>query len=108
MLKTRAGDIVGSGAPGLFPGQTEQDVLLSREEVAAYLRVSLPTLELWARNGEGPKMVRVGRGCRYRLSDVRAFVEGAPTDGRPKRNEAPVRGCLGDGDRLGREDHQRE
>jgi excisionase family DNA binding protein len=75
MLKTRAGKIVGSGAPGLFPGQTEQDVLLSREEVAAYLRVSLPTLELWARNGDGPRVVRVGRAIRYRLVDVRQFVE---------------------------------
>jgi excisionase family DNA binding protein len=74
MLKTRAGDILGT--QGLFPGQDERDVLLSREEVAAYLRCSLPTLELWARRGEGPKMVRVGRGCRYRLSDVRAFVAG--------------------------------
>ena len=61
MLKTQAGDIVGSGAPGLFPGQTEQDILLSREEVAAYLKCSLPTLELWPRNGEGPRVVRVGR-----------------------------------------------
>ena len=77
MLKIKAGDIVGSGAPQLFPGQTELDVLLSREEVAAYLRCSLPTLELWARNGEGPKVVRVGRGIRYRLSDLRAFVSGA-------------------------------
>jgi excisionase family DNA binding protein len=75
MLKTRAGDIVGSGAPRLFPGQTEQDILLSRAEAAVYLRVSLPTLELWARNGEGPRVVRVGRGVRYRLADVRAFIE---------------------------------
>jgi excisionase family DNA binding protein len=75
VLKTRAGDLIGTGAPGFFPGQTERDVLLSREEVARYLRVSFPTLELWARNGEGPKFVRVGRGIRYRLSDVRAFVE---------------------------------
>jgi excisionase family DNA binding protein len=74
MLKTRAGDIVG-GAPGLFPGQDDRDVLLSREEVAAYLRCSLPTLELWQRNGGGPRVVRVGRGVRYRLSDVRAFIE---------------------------------
>ena len=76
MLKTRAGDIVGTGGPpSLFPGQDDRDVLLSREEVAAYLKCSLPTLELWARNGEGPRVVRVGRSIRYRLADVRAFVE---------------------------------
>jgi excisionase family DNA binding protein len=82
MLKTRAGDIVGSGAPGLFPGQTERDILLSREEVAAYLRCSVPTLELWQRNGEGPQVVRVGRAIRYRLSDVRQFVEAGASSAR--------------------------
>ena len=61
--------------PELFPGQDDRDVLLSREEVAAYLRCSLPTLELWAKNGEGPRVVRCGRAIRYRLADVRAFVE---------------------------------
>jgi excisionase family DNA binding protein len=61
--------------PELFPGQDDRDVLLSREEVCAYLRCSVPTLELWQRNGEGPVVVRVGRAVRYRLSDVRAFVE---------------------------------
>jgi excisionase family DNA binding protein len=55
--------------------QDDRDVLLSREEVCAYLRCSLPTLELWARNGEGPVVVRVGRSVRYRLSDVRAFID---------------------------------
>jgi excisionase family DNA binding protein len=73
MLKTKAGDVLGTNA--LFPGQDERDVLLSREEACAYLRVSTPTLELWHRNGEGPKVVRVGRGVRYRLADLRAFVE---------------------------------
>jgi excisionase family DNA binding protein len=66
--------------PEIFPGQDDRDVLLSREEACAYLRVSTPTLELWARNGEGPKVTRLGRNVRYRLSDLRAFVEGG---GRP-------------------------
>jgi excisionase family DNA binding protein len=65
------------GSPPPFPGQDDRDVLLSREETAAYLRVSLPTLELWARNGEGPPARRVGRSVRYRLADLRSFVEGA-------------------------------
>jgi excisionase family DNA binding protein len=63
-----------AGQLELFPGQDQRDVLLSCEEVAAYLRCSLPTLELWRRNGTGPRAVRVGRAVRYRLSDIRAFV----------------------------------
>jgi excisionase family DNA binding protein len=74
-MKTQHERVPGTRHPGLFPGQDDRDVLLSREEVAAYLRCSLPTLELWARNGDGPKVVRVGRAIRYRLSDVRSFVE---------------------------------
>jgi excisionase family DNA binding protein len=79
MLKTKAGAIVGSGAP---PGQIDdRDVLMTRAETASYLKVSLQTLELWARNGEGPKVVHIGRGVRYTLDDVRRFVAG----NRPQR-----------------------
>ena len=38
-------------------------------------------LELWQRNGEGPRVVRVGRGVRYRLSDVREFIEAGAATG---------------------------
>jgi hypothetical protein len=86
MLKTRAGDVIGSGDPqqlSLFPGQTDADVLLTRAEAAAYLRRSVPTLESWSRQGFGPRMVRMGRrGVRYRLSDLRRYIEeGATTVG---------------------------
>jgi hypothetical protein len=54
----------------------QQDVLLTRVEAARYLRVSVPTLERWARlwpaTKIGPEPLRVGHGIRYRLSDVRA------------------------------------
>jgi predicted DNA-binding transcriptional regulator AlpA len=64
----------------LFPGQDEQDILLTRAEAAAYLRRSVPTLEAWARDGTGPKVVRMGpRGIRYRLADLRAFIEESST-----------------------------
>jgi excisionase family DNA binding protein len=61
--------------PELFPGQTDRDILLTRPEAAVYLKTSLQTLENWSRNKQGPAFVRVGRGVRYRLSDLRAFVE---------------------------------
>ena len=41
MLKSRAGDIIGSAGPPAFAGQDERDVLMSREETAVYLRVSI-------------------------------------------------------------------
>jgi hypothetical protein len=65
-----------TGQLELFPGQDDRDVLLNSEEVAAYLRCSLPTLELWRRVGTGPRWFHVGHAVRYRLSDIRMFVEG--------------------------------
>jgi excisionase family DNA binding protein len=63
-------------APGIgpFPGQEPRDTLLRREEAAEYLRVSLPTMELWARTGAGPRVTRIGRQVRYRLDDLRTFT----------------------------------
>jgi excisionase family DNA binding protein len=37
---------------------------------AAYLNVPARTLEDWRYRGEGPPYVRLGRGVRYRRSDV--------------------------------------
>jgi hypothetical protein len=54
----------------------ERDVLLTRREAAKYLRKSVPTLERWAREGIGPKPVKVKRTVHYRLCDLRAAGEG--------------------------------
>ena len=50
----------------------DRDVLLTRPEAAQYLRKSVPTLERWAREGIGPKPMRVRRSVHYRLHDLRA------------------------------------
>jgi hypothetical protein len=69
MLKTRAGDIVGTQV------LDDRDVLLTRREAAEYLRKSEPTLERWAAQGIGTAPVRVGpRSVRYRLVDFRTFT----------------------------------
>ena len=63
MLKTRAGDILGTD---------DRDVLLTRREAAHYLRKSEPTLERWARLGIGPQPKKVGpRSVRYTLRSLR-------------------------------------
>jgi hypothetical protein len=48
------------------------DILLTRKEAAVYLRKSVPTLERWAREGVGPKPVKINRHPHYRLHDLRA------------------------------------
>jgi predicted DNA-binding transcriptional regulator AlpA len=63
MLKTRAGDIIGTD---------DRDILLTRREAAEYLRKSAPTLERWAAQGIGPKPIKVGpRSVRYTLRSLR-------------------------------------
>ena len=48
--------------------------LLSEKEVAAYLKLSVKTLQLWRYQGKGPAYCKVGRCVRYRPEDVAAFV----------------------------------
>jgi hypothetical protein len=54
----------------------DRDVLLTRKEAAQYLRKSIPTLERWAREGIGPKPVKVNRVVHYRLHDLRTAASG--------------------------------
>lgn len=49
--------------------------LLSRTEVAEMLRVPASTVASWAHRGIGPRYFRVGRHTRYRLADVRSWLE---------------------------------
>ncbi|WP_396929203.1 helix-turn-helix domain-containing protein [Mycolicibacterium sp.] len=43
---------------------------LTRDEVAARLRIPKSTLESWAAERKGPPFGKFGRHVRYRLSDV--------------------------------------
>jgi hypothetical protein len=69
-------DLLTLSAPAQPFLPQEPDVLLTRIEAAQYLRVSVPTLERWAKLWStvkiGPEPLRIGHGIRYRLSDVRA------------------------------------
>jgi len=54
----------------------EPPALLSEQEVAAWLGVSLRTLRRWRlEHGYGPPIVRVGRFVRYRRGEVEAWIE---------------------------------
>ena len=58
------------------PSAAPADELLDQHEVAAILRVAIPTLQDWRWKGEGPRFVKLGkRVVRYRRADIEAFVE---------------------------------
>lgn len=48
----------------------EQQVWLTRPEVAARLRVPVTTVAQWASQGRGPRFAKIGRFTRYALADV--------------------------------------
>ena len=56
--------------------------LLTREEAAEYLGVSKGTLDVWActKRYDLP-FIKVGRLCKYRLSDLNAFLDRNTTGG---------------------------
>jgi hypothetical protein len=68
-MATNVLEFFKSDATGIFD---DRDVLLTRKEAAQYLRKSVPTLERWAREGIGPRPVKVNRVVHYRLHDLRA------------------------------------
>lgn len=48
---------------------------LTTRQAADYLGLKETTLEQWRWSGRGPRFVKLGRVCRYRLADLEAFVE---------------------------------
>lgn len=63
--------------------------LLTPEEAAELLSVKPKTLTWWRCKGRyGLKYVKVGRFVRYRLSDLRDFVNAAPLYNQENKQEA--------------------
>jgi predicted site-specific integrase-resolvase len=56
--------------------------LLTSEETAARLRVSVDTLRFWRFRGKAPVGIRMGRRVMYLASDVEAFIVDLAADAR--------------------------
>jgi predicted DNA-binding transcriptional regulator AlpA len=70
-------------------GTLPADRLLSRAEVEVNFGLSRRFLEVHAVTGDGPPMVKIGRTVRYRVSDLREWVESCrvmSTSENPVRN----------------------
>lgn len=50
-------------------------ILLTVDELAAYLCIPRSTLYAWKYKRAGPPVIRVGRHLRYRRSDVEAWLD---------------------------------
>lgn len=49
--------------------------LLKREEIEEKFGIPKRFLEVSANRGDGPPIVRIGRSVRYRLCDIRDWLE---------------------------------
>jgi excisionase family DNA binding protein len=49
--------------------------MLSIDQLAEYLAVSVRTLYDWRLSGRGPRAGHVGRSLRYRVGDVQAWLD---------------------------------
>jgi excisionase family DNA binding protein len=53
---------------------------LTREQAAAYLCISIPTLARWASRKTGPRYYRLGRHARYVQQDLDVFIADRASD----------------------------
>jgi len=52
----------------------QRQELMTSAELAAYLKVPLPTAYIWRTRGKAPPATRVGRHTRYRREDVERWL----------------------------------
>ena len=64
----------------------DDDGLLTEQDVAGALKVSLSTLRRWHREGTGPPCLEIGRQVRYRRAAVERWSTGGIQAGSPDEN----------------------
>jgi excisionase family DNA binding protein len=71
--------------------------LLTEQEVAKRLQVSLASIRRWRLERRGPQFIKVGSLVRYRPEDLESWLASLPTGGAQIAKVAPAQG---DGQRL--------
>ena len=59
--------------------------LLTEQEVAKQLRVSLAALRRWRLEGRGPRFIKVSALVRYRSEELEQWLASQPTGGARER-----------------------
>ena len=59
---------------------TATESLLSSQEVADKLGLSVRTLDCWSYENRGPRFHKIGRHRRYRLSDLERWIDAQAVD----------------------------
>src|SRR5262249_5798575 len=72
--------VVRRAAPGRGSGRN-MNTLLTEEEVAKHLHVSLASIRRWRLERRGPQFIKVGTLVRYRPEDLESWLSSLPTGG---------------------------
>jgi len=64
----------------------DDEGLLTEQDAAGLLEVSLVTLRRWHREGTGPPCLEIGRQVRYRRAAVERWLTGSIQAGSPDQN----------------------
>jgi len=75
-----SGIIALDGSRSLFK-ETVMLNLLTEEEVALHLHVSLAALRRWRLEGRGPRFIKVSALVRYRPEELEQWLASRPTGG---------------------------
>ena len=78
-LNTLLGDLIDRKLDALKEGKKEDGTstrYLTRKEAAAMLRISLPTLADWTRQGRIRPCNRIGKRILYSLAEIKSALEG--------------------------------
>ncbi len=77
MIQAAVKEAMGAMAPKQQPGAPAPE-LITREQAAKYLGVSLPTLNEWTKTGV-LKGYRIGSRVRYKLPEIGTALKGIDT-----------------------------
>ena len=69
----------GESRPAVAPRDqgSMMTTLLTEQEAAGLLRMSVKSLQGWRVKGGGPKFLKIGRCVRYAIPDLEAFLQEA-------------------------------
>ena len=66
--------------------ENQSDKLLSRAEVETHFGITRRFLETAAVRGDGPSFCKIGRSVRYRVADLRDWIEAQRVNSTSERN----------------------
>lgn len=77
--------------PGYVPvmkDETRQKLgLITPDELAETLKITVTTLQSWRCDGQGPEYIKLGKQVFYRLTDVKDWIASHPSESKDGSQE---------------------